>query len=61
MTDWTLRLVTCAGLLALVGRAPAAATPEILGAALAGSVLLVICVAAAALVRRRLSPARVPA
>jgi hypothetical protein len=61
MTDWTLRLVTCAGLLALVGRAPAAASPEILGAALAGSVLLVICIAAVTLVRRRPAAVRVPA
>jgi len=61
MTDWTLRLVSCAGLLALVGRAPAEAGPGMLGAGLVASVLLVVSVAAVALVRRRLSPARIPA
>jgi hypothetical protein len=61
MTDWTLRLVTCAGLLALVGRAPAGASPEVVAAVAGGSALLVICVAAAALIRRRLAPARIPA
>jgi hypothetical protein len=62
MTDWTLRLVTCAGLLALVGRMPAGVSPGVLlGLGLAASTLLVVCVAAVALVRRRLSPARIPA
>jgi hypothetical protein len=60
MTDWTLRLVACAGLLALVGRVPADASPNVvLGVGLAASVLLVVCVAAVALVRRRLTPARI--
>ena len=62
MTDWTLRLVTCAGLLALVGRVPAGASPGVLlGVGLATSALLVVCVAAVALVRRRVAPARIHA
>ncbi len=61
MTDWTLRLVTCAGLLALVGRVPAGVSPTVLlGVGVATSTLLV-CIAAVALVRRRLAPARIPA
>ena len=62
MTDWTLRLVACAGLLALVGRVPAGATPNVvLGVGLASSVLLLACVLAMAVVRRRYAPARIHA
>jgi hypothetical protein len=62
MTDWTLRLVTAAGLLSLVGRVPEGATVEgVVVAGLAASGLAAVCIAAAAFIRRRIQPARVRA
>jgi hypothetical protein len=62
MTDWTLRLVTGAGLLALVGRVPVGTTVEgVVAVGLAASALAAVCIAAAFLIRRRFAPARVRA
>lgn len=62
MTDWTLRLVTGAGLLALVGRVPEGATVGgVVTLGLAVSALAAVCIAAAVFIRRRLAPVRVRA